>query len=189
MKDDNHPHDNQDLDASYIANPDVGHEVSDVRIKPIASFMFWLLVGMGIIAVLMWLLFNWFEKREEKAEARPSPFASERNEIPPPPLLQLAPKDSEQLKLNKPPDLMNDSPLEEMKRLREEEDRKLKNYGWVDQQKGVVSIPIEDAKRLALQKGMLQSAPQGSQAGAAGEATKPAAAEKSRPATAGREHK
>ena len=159
MKDDNRNHDNQQLDASFIGNPSVSHEESDVRIKPIALFIFWLLVATGVIGVLMVLLFNSFERQEQKAEGKPSPLASERNEIPPAPRLQLAPKDAEQLKQNKPPDIRNDNPIEEMKRLKEEEDQRLSNYIWIDQQKGIVSIPIEDAKRLVIEKGMLQSRP------------------------------
>ena len=159
MKDDTHNHGNQNLDVSFAGNLAVGHEKSDMKVKPIALFIFWLMVATVIIAVLMVLLFNWLERREQKAEGRPSPLASERNEIPPAPLLQLAPKDSEQLRENKPPDFKNDSPQEEMKRLKEEEDRRLSNYIWIDQQKGIVSIPIEDAKRLIIEKGMLQSRP------------------------------
>ena len=157
MKEDSSHHGDGQLDSSYVSNPEVDHEESDVKVKPIALFTFWLIVATGVVAVLMWLLFDWFERREVKAEGKPSPMSSERNEIPPPPLLQLAPKDSEQLKQNKPPDLKNDHPLAEMEKLREEEERKLNSYIWVDQQKGIVSIPIEDAKRLALEKGLLQS--------------------------------
>jgi hypothetical protein len=32
--------------------------------------------------------------------------------------------------------------------LRREEDRRLKSYGWVDKQVGVVHIPIDEAMRL-----------------------------------------
>lgn len=157
MKDDNHG--DKRIDASAIDNPAVSHEISDVRIKPIAWFIFWLLLATGIVAVLMALLFNWFEHRELKAEGKPSPLAGERNEIPRAPLLQLAPKNVEQLKENRP-DIRNDDPIAEMNKLRAEEDRKLTNFMWIDEQKGVVSIPIEDAKRIILQKGLLQSRPQ-----------------------------
>ena len=156
-------HDNRDVDLSYIQNPDTRHEEDDVRIKPVVLFMFWLMVATGVIAVLMVVLFNSFEKREQKAEGKKSPLAAERSEIPPEPRLQLAPKSDEQLKDNKPPDLKRDHPLEEMKLLREEEDRALNNYTWVDQQKGVVGLPIEDAKRLVLEKELLKSRLPGTQ--------------------------
>ena len=157
MKKDNRHHHDEEINVSSIDNPDVRHERSDLRVKPIALFLFWLMVSGVIIHLLIWGLFDMFEKRERKAEGKPSPFAAERNEIPPPPLLQLAPTEKGQ----RNPDLFKDHPLAEIKFLREEEDRKLDNYTWVDQQKGIVSIPIEDAKRLILQKGLLQSRPQG----------------------------
>jgi hypothetical protein len=161
MKDDNHG--KHEIDHSLIQNPDTHHEEGDVRIKPVALFMFWLMVATGIIAVLMIVLFNWFEKREQKAEGKKSPLSAERSEIPPEPRLQLAPKSDEQLKNNEPPDLKHDHPLAEMQLLREEEDLTLGNYTWVDQQKGIVGLPIEEAKRLILQKGLLQSRSQGTQ--------------------------
>src|SRR5260370_1253870 len=36
---------------------------------------------------------------------------------------------------------------------RAEEDEKLNNYAWVDKQKGVVRIPIEQAMRLVAEEG------------------------------------
>src|ERR1044071_9872661 len=156
-------HDERDVDHSHIQNPDTRHEESDVRIKPVAMFMFWLMVATGVIAVLMVVLFNSFERREQKTEGKKSPLAAERSEIPPEPRLQLAPKSDEQLRKNEPPDLKHDHPLEEIKLLREEEDRTLDNYTWVDQQKGVVGLPIEDAKRLVLEKELLKSRPAGTQ--------------------------
>lgn len=186
-----HQHDERSVDHSYIQNPDTSHEESDVRIMPVALFIFWLLAAMGVIAVLMIVLFNSFEKREQKAEGKPSPLAAERSEIPPEPRLQLAPKSDEQLKKDAPPDLKRDHPLEEMKLLREEEDSALKNHTWVDQQKGVVGLPIEDAKQLALQRGLLKSRPAGTQnvdSGKTNEAEASAAAsEKAHAAAAGHE--
>ena len=64
MKDDksHHPdhHDERDVDLSYVQNPDTRHEESDVRIKPVALFIFWLMVATGVIALLMIVLFNSF---------------------------------------------------------------------------------------------------------------------------------
>ena len=180
-------HDNRDVDLSHMQNPDTSHEESDLRIKPVALFIFWLLAGMGVVAVLMVVLFNSFEKSEQKAEGKKSPLAAERSEIPPEPRLQLAPKSDEQLKNNRPPDLKRDHPLEEMKHLREEEDRALDNYTWVDQQKGVVGLPIEEAKRLVLEKELLKSRPAGAQNVNSGKTADAEAEEKARGAAAGHE--
>ena len=83
--------------------------------------------------------------------------------------------------------------LEEMRLLRAEEDGALNNYTWVDQQKGVVGLPIEDAKRLVLQKGLLKSRPQGTQNVDSGKTGDPdssgARDEKSDAASAHQQHK
>jgi hypothetical protein len=41
-----------------------------------------------------------------------------------------------------------------MLEMRERENRILNSYGWVDQQSGVAHIPIEEAKKLMLERGM-----------------------------------
>jgi hypothetical protein len=41
-----------------------------------------------------------------------------------------------------------------MKDLRTNWDKQLNTYGWVDEQNGIVRIPIEDAKRLLIQRGL-----------------------------------
>jgi hypothetical protein len=40
-----------------------------------------------------------------------------------------------------------------MVEMRNAQDQALNSYGYVDKQKGVVHIPIEEAKKLALQRG------------------------------------
>jgi hypothetical protein len=47
-----------------------------------------------------------------------------------------------------------DTPVADMEKMRAAEEKTLNNPGWVDQQKGVVHIPIEQAKQLALQRGL-----------------------------------
>jgi len=37
------------------------------------------------------------------------------------------------------------------------EQQKLESYGWVNKDAGIVHIPIEDAMRLTLERGLLQS--------------------------------
>ena len=51
------------------------------------------------------------------------------------------------------------SPLQEMRSMREREQRVLGSYGWVDRDKGVVRIPIERAMTLVAQREAASSAP------------------------------
>lgn len=132
----------------------VGHEASDLRIAPVVWFLIGLSVGTVVICLLMAGLFNSFEENQKESEGKPSPLASERQRLPPEPRLQLAPSTVEQLEGNQPPNLKEDHPLQEAKRIRNEEDKKLSSYGWVDEKGGVVRIPIEEAKKLLLKNGL-----------------------------------
>ncbi|HVG18195.1 MAG TPA: hypothetical protein VNI02_04020 [Blastocatellia bacterium] len=155
MKDNKRGHASDEIDRSGVENPDVRHEVSDVRIKPILYFGVGLVVAAIIIHLAMAGLFDIFETREKKAERKQSPLAAERQRIPPEPRLYLSPKE-----VNQPrPNIVTDSPLQEYKKLRAEEDAKLSGYTWVDENAGVVAIPINEAKRLVLQRGLLVSRP------------------------------
>jgi hypothetical protein len=136
-------------------DPNATHEIRDVRIRPII----WFLVGLAIFTIimcgLMALLFKQFENSELKAEGAPPPMAAGRDKIPPEPRLQLAPTAQGQ----QTPDLRDNSPILEMKHLRETQEAQLNNYTWLDAQKSMASIPIDEAKRLALQRGLLQARP------------------------------
>ena len=46
------------------------------------------------------------------------------------------------------------NPREDLRLLREQEDAILKSYGWVDRPAGVVRIPIEEAMKLTVQRGL-----------------------------------
>jgi len=135
---------------------ELGHEESRVQVAGVTWFIIILSISVVFIGWLMVALINSFEGREQKSEveSRPSPFAAERPKIPPEPRLQLAPGSEEQIDKRVPPDLKTQHPLQEMKELRSNWEKQLNGYGWVDEQGGVVRIPIEDAKRLLLQRGL-----------------------------------
>jgi hypothetical protein len=61
--------------------------------------------------------------------------ATEQNRVPPEPRLQT-------------------SPREDLQNFREQEDTVLKSYGWVDRNAGIVRIPIEEAMKLTVQRGL-----------------------------------
>ena len=130
------------IDTSHLQNPDVKHEKSDVRIKPLIMFAVYLTIAAAIIHVMMYFLFQYFEERAVTSEGPPSPLAAERQALPPEPRLQLSPSEQGQDK----PDL-REHPLEELKIMQAEERSALTEYGWVDQQSGVVRLPIERAKQ------------------------------------------
>ena len=145
-------------DSRHNGNDSVelGHEESRVQAAAVTWFIIILAIGVVFIGWLMVALINSFEGREQKSEveSRPSPFAAERQKLPPEPRLQLAPSSEEQIDKRIPPNLKQQHPLQEMKDLRSSWEQQLNSYSWVDEQNGVVRIPIEDAKRLLLQRGL-----------------------------------
>ncbi|MFN7945382.1 MAG: hypothetical protein U0Z53_08525 [Blastocatellia bacterium] len=134
-------------DVSNIRNPEVAHEASDVSIRGIAWFMASLAAFVGIVYLIVWGLFDVFESDTVKSEPPPrSLVGADVLRLPPEPRLQLAPGHETH-------------PLDDMKKLREDEDNRLQHYGWVDQQRGVVHIPIEQAKKLLIERSRSSTSP------------------------------
>ncbi len=120
------------------APPDVakGHETRDISTRVVVIFGISLFVGAVIIHVLVWLLYGQFAREAASAYPRQYPMAHVgAPELPPEPRLQTRPRD-------------------EMARMREQENTLLNTYGWVDPQRGVVRIPIEQAMALVVQQGL-----------------------------------
>jgi hypothetical protein len=158
-------------DVSYITNPNVAHEHSDVSVGPLLQFVVGLVIFTAVTCLAMWLMFKFLQRREEAAELRPSPLARQGHDrLPPEPRLQLAPgfevrtEDGRRVDLTYDIDAPVDrspQPQSEYWTVRDEWERKLKGYGWVDQAAGTVRVPIAEAMRLYAerQKGRHGAAP------------------------------
>jgi hypothetical protein len=118
-------------------NPAVHHEESDVNIRGILGFAAGLIVVAIVIHVAIWGLFRFFDARAARQAEQPEfPLAvTQETRLPPEPRLQT-------------------NPRQDMADLRAAEDETLTTYGWVDRNAGVVRIPIEEAMRLTLQRGL-----------------------------------
>jgi len=117
-------------------DPHVHHEASDVNIRAIFGFGAGLAVVAAIIHVLVWLLFMYFTGREAVKAPRQFPLAAtEQQQLPPEPRLQITPRQ----------DLQN---------LRAAEEKVLNGYGWVDRNAGVVHIPIDAAMQRVVEQGL-----------------------------------
>ena len=145
-------------DVSYITNPDVAHEHSDVSVGPILQFVVGLFIFCVVVAGLMLLMFNYFETRERQREFRerpPSPITrTEAERLPPGPRLQAAPGFEVQLPDGQRRNLSLQHPQAEWDVVREMWERRLHSYEWVDEQNGVVSIPVDRAMEMLLQRGL-----------------------------------
>ena len=52
-----------ELDTSFIKNPDVAHEETDVSIRPIVWFMVWLTVASAVVMLLMKGMYVYLDTR------------------------------------------------------------------------------------------------------------------------------
>ena len=131
-----------------LFNPETHHEESDVPIKP----LFWAIGIFIVFAIVTHLVLAWmyegFRKGEEKRMDPPyTQVALPRDAYVPKnqPLLQPFPREGHAPR--------EDTPVTDLVQMRAREETQLHSYGWVDQQKGVVHIPIENAKQIMLQRG------------------------------------
>ena len=114
----------------------LGYETRDVKMKVIV----WLVVSVVVLTVgsmvgLAGLLDVYEVEATDRDEAPP---ALEDNEPPPAPRLQA-------------------NPNRDYAEFREEQERELNSYGWVDREKGVVRIPIDRAIEMSLERELFKS--------------------------------
>jgi hypothetical protein len=132
-----------------IVNVETHHETSDVDVKALLWFVVIFVVFAALTHVALWILFRFYVRLERRQAAGPLTAVSRPADmnVPPEPRLQPFPSKMADGKVL-PPNAM--TPVPDMVRMREEQDRVLQSYGWVDRQKGVVHIPIEEAKKRFL---------------------------------------
>jgi len=117
-------------------NPGVHHETTDVNISAIILSGVALIVSAVLISFVVWVLFKYFESREARRLAPEYPLAATQEiRVPPEPRLQT-------------------NPREDLQDLRAQENQILNSYGWIDKNTGVVRIPIDEAMKLVVQRGL-----------------------------------
>ena len=118
------------------ATSGVHHETSDASVGAVFAFGLCLMIMGVIILFLVWLLFGYFKGREAGSGVREFPLAVEQqNRLPPEPRLQT-------------------NPRQDLIEMRAKEDKVLYSYGWVDKNGGVVRIPITEAMKLTVERGL-----------------------------------
>lgn len=136
-------HAHHSADDQYLETPPgAGYEHTDADAGVMVKFAFWLIVSAVLVHVglgaMYWLLIR---QAEEPQATKQFPIAtSPAPRLPPEPRLQ-------------------QSGANDMYDFRTKEDADLQTYGWVDKNAGTVHIPIEDAMRMMLDRGALQSRP------------------------------
>ena len=135
-----------------LFNPETHHESSDVNVRALIWFMVVFVIFAIATHFMLWFLYKGFVRMERKGSEtlssvkKPAGISVPKTE----PLLEPFPQQNANGGLN-PPNA--NTPVTHLGDLRRNEDEALTTYGWVDKQKGVVRVPIEVGKRLALQRG------------------------------------
>jgi hypothetical protein len=158
-------------DVSYISNPDVTHEHTDVSIAPLLKFVVGLAVFTLVTCGAMWLLFMFFERRAEADERPASPLARQGEErLPPEPRLQLAPgfgvtagEGNQRIELSYDTEGRTDrapQPQSEWWTMRDIWRHELETYGWESRESQTVRLPIRQAMEMYAARQQQQGAGQ-----------------------------
>jgi hypothetical protein len=113
-----------------------GHEHTDVDVRMIVQFAIWLFGSAVVVHGLMWLMFAWFVDTRELVSAPEFPLAvGQEQRLPAGPRLQRF-------------------PANEILEFRQREGSEQNSYGWIDRNAGTVHIPIAEAMRLSVERGL-----------------------------------
>jgi hypothetical protein len=113
-----------------------GHEISDVTIAPLITFLVGLVVALVATVLFITWLFDFYQERFDAADPAPSPLAELRaDETVPGPHLQ-------------------DSPRLELDQLRERDREILHTSAWLDEQKKIAREPIDLAIEQVARDGL-----------------------------------
>jgi hypothetical protein len=136
-----------------IVNPETHHEKRDVNVR----ILLWLVIVFIVIAavshVLIWIMFKYFRDltRAERSAPLTAIARPAGADVPSLPRLQPFPT-ADQKGTVMPP--YTSTPVTDLKEMRAAEEEALHNPGWIDQQKGIVRLPIDLAKELVVKQGL-----------------------------------
>jgi hypothetical protein len=99
----------------------------EINVRGVAWTGVILVIITALSYLLMWWMLRGFEAFDEKRDVRLAPIeAANPQPRPPGPQLQI-------------------SPTQDLREMRQEEDRLLGQAGWIDRRQGIVRLPVTDA--------------------------------------------
>ncbi len=116
----------------------VGFEQSDANIKAVFGVGIAVLIFTLCCAVVINVLYSYLDERGSRRVVQPK---TER-----------AKDEPRVINDHEPP--LQESPEADMRAWRAKEEARLRSYGWISKEAGVVHIPIEEAMRLTLERGL-----------------------------------
>jgi len=118
------------------ADPRRGPFDTEINTRAVVGFVFWLVLGVAIVAGGMWMFQSRLEKRAQSTDEAPSPLVDRtQRRLPPEPRLQTTPE-------------------LDLQAYRREERRRAASWGWIDEKTGVVHIPVERALEIVAARGL-----------------------------------
>jgi hypothetical protein len=129
-------------DVSYIHNEGVAHEESDLDLDGIIKFVIHLIVLVTASAAIVYGMYRYFSGQEYEQEKSETPST----------LLKREQRASGEVQDIFPEPRLQTLPVIDLKAYRAAEQQKLEGYNWLDKEKGIVSIPIEEAKKKLLEQ-------------------------------------
>jgi hypothetical protein len=109
------------------------HEENTIQLAPVVIFAIVMILVSAATFLTVKIIEQAFDLNWARSEAPVSPLA--QPQTPPAPLLQV-------------------SSGQDLRDLRAKENTLINSYHWVDQQNGVVGIPVEEAIKLLAQRGL-----------------------------------
>ena len=128
-------------DEYLVTPPGAGHEHTDTNVWIIAKFGLWLAISAIVIHVGMWFALGLLVQWREGAEPEFPLAQGQEDQLPEGARLQPI-------------------PVNDIFQFRRQEESVLQNYRWIDREGGRVQIPIADAMRLTVERGLPARAPQ-----------------------------
>jgi hypothetical protein len=127
----NEPHHKQHELGPEPASADLaaGHEVSDVSIRGLVTFLVGLVVSLAVVVLAVAWMFVLLVRRAQQEDPPKSPLAELRETDPPAPNLQ-------------------QSPAFDMRIMRDEQNAALQRTRWIDKEAQIIQIPVERAMEL-----------------------------------------
>ena len=117
-------------------NPEVLHEESDVDVGAILRWGAALAVIAVIVHVFLYWLVGVYNRQAEQARTMVYPLATGQ---PDEPLAGL---------------VLQPNPQQDMRELRARQEAQLERYEWVNKEAGIARVPIEDAMRIVVERGL-----------------------------------
>ena len=121
--------------SQKASNPDIQYEKTDAAPRPLYQFLFWISVITLLTAVLAWGVLRGLESWRDRASQRAVMAEPQHSQEAPAPRLLTR----ENLNL---------------RAFQKEEAEILSTYGVVDREKGTFRIPIDEAMRLTVLRGL-----------------------------------